>query len=107
MSKLIILNLNRKEIATGDSSKTLLQHIHQAGIDWMFACGGKGRCTTCRIIVVEGLANISPRSNQEKKFLDAGRLKDNERLTCQCFCHGSVVGLVPESSKLPHLSYTK
>ncbi len=106
MSKLIILNLNSKEIAIGDSSKTLLQHIHQAGIDWMFACGAKGRCTTCRIIVVEGAEYLSPHSNQEKKFLEARRLKDNERLTCQCFCHGSVVGLVPESSKLPHMRYT-
>lgn len=106
MSKLIILNLNNKEIVAEDFSLTLLQHIQQAGQDWMFACGGKGRCTTCRLHITAGMQYLSPLSIHEEKYKQQGRLTNSERLTCQCKLSGEVTGYVPNPCKLPHVKYS-
>jgi 2Fe-2S ferredoxin len=58
MSKLIIRNLANRSIPIIIPSKNLLKHIQDEYIDWMHACGGKGRCTTCRMQVLEGMENM-------------------------------------------------
>jgi 2Fe-2S ferredoxin len=105
MSKLIIQNLNNKEIVAEDFSLTLLQHIQQNGQDWMFACGGKGRCTTCRLHITEGMDKLSTLTIHEERYRQQARLKESERLTCQCKLHGEVKGYVPNPCKLPHIKY--
>ncbi|MDX5444241.1 MAG: (2Fe-2S)-binding protein [Hymenobacteraceae bacterium] len=105
MSNLIVQNLANCNINVPENV-TILKALQQTGIDWMHACGAKGRCTTCRIIVLEGMENISALSAAEVRFRDLGRLKLNERLTCQCTLTGDVCGRVPEQTKLPHMSYT-
>jgi 2Fe-2S ferredoxin len=106
MSKLIIRNLANKCILITMPNKSLLKHIQEEYIDWMHACGGKGRCTTCRIYVLDGMQNLSPLSAPELKFRNAGKLKDMERLTCQCYAHGNVIAEVPFPCQLPHMQYT-
>ena len=106
MSKLIIRNLANKSILL-TSNKSLLKHIQDDYIDWMHACGGKGRCTTCRIRVLEGMKNISPFSAAELKFKNQGRLQENERLTCQSYAYGDILAEIPADCQLPHMPYTK
>jgi 2Fe-2S ferredoxin len=106
MSKLIIRNLANTIVPVTIPGKSLLKHIQDAYIDWMHACGGKGRCTTCRMQVLEGMENISPLSAAELKFAGLGRLKNTERLTCQCYGHGDIVAEVPLACQLPHIKYT-
>ena len=60
MGKIIIENLNNKEISSTDNSKSVLDIIHENGIDWMLACGKNARCTSCKLIVVDGAENLSP-----------------------------------------------
>jgi 2Fe-2S ferredoxin len=85
---------------------TLLAALQAAGHDWMHACGAKGRCTTCRLQVSAGLANLSPLSDAELRYRAAGRLQGTERLTCQArLPAGEVTGRVPEATKLPHVQY--
>ena len=75
--------------------------------DWMHACGGKGRCTSCRATVLEGHDVLSGLTGAEKRFADAGRLSENERLTCQAVLEaGDVVISVPAACQLPHINYT-
>ena len=106
MPKLIVQNLGSRQIPV-EPGQTLLRAIQGQGIDWMHACGGKGRCTTCRIIVQQGLDNFDPLTAAEIRYRDKGRLRDNERLTCQCtLAHGNATGKVPEQTKLPHLIYS-
>jgi ferredoxin, 2Fe-2S len=62
MALIVIKNLEEKTIEVQDFSKTILQHVQGNGIDWMFACGGKGRCTTCKAIVLHGLENLEPKT---------------------------------------------
>ncbi|WP_236668977.1 2Fe-2S iron-sulfur cluster-binding protein [Hymenobacter rubidus] len=85
---------------------TLLAALQAAGIDWMHACGAKGRCTTCRLQVRTGFENLSVRTDAELRYQAAGRLLPTERLTCQArLLAGDVVGRVPEATQLPHVQY--
>jgi len=89
------------------AGQTVLQAILGAGIDWMYACGAKGRCTTCRLIITEGQACLTALSTAEQKFRNQGRLKENERLLCQCMLpSGEVSGYIPEQTKFPHVIYS-
>ncbi len=106
MPKLIIRNLANTTIAITTPAKTLLTHIQDAHIDWMQACGGKGRCTTCRMNVLQGMENISPLSVAEIKYRVDGRIKPTERLACQCYILGEVIAEVPFVCRLPHMKYT-
>ncbi|MBO2011762.1 2Fe-2S iron-sulfur cluster-binding protein [Hymenobacter negativus] len=84
----------------------LLAALQAAGHDWMHACGAKGRCTTCRLQVCTGLENLSPLTSAELRYRTAGRLRTDERLTCQAqLPTGDVLGRVPEATQLPHLRY--
>ncbi len=106
MANLIIRNLANKNIPITMSCKNLLEHIQDMYIDWMHACGGKGRCTTCRIHVLQGIENMSALSAAELKFTIQGRLKATERLTCQSYAYGEVVAEVPPACQLPHIKYS-
>lgn len=106
MPQITILNLSGLTIQTADSYRPILYQIHAAGQDWMHACGGKGRCTTCKCIVASGMENISPPSAPEQRYQAQGALKNDERLACQAIAHGDVEIVVPELSKLPHLTYS-
>ncbi len=106
MSKITIRNLNNKEVSSLNNSQTLLNIIQENGIDWMHACGGKGRCTTCKVRVLAGIDAFSEFTKFEAKLIQLKILGTNERLACQCSIHGNIIVEVPNENKLPHLSYS-
>lgn len=74
----------------------------------MHACGKKGRCTSCKIIVEEGMENLSPLTDREEFFRRLGSLKSNERLSCQAkLLSGQLSVKVAEENKLPHMQYSE
>lgn len=88
------------------AGRTLLAALQGAGYDWMHACGGKGRCTTCRLEVTSGLDHLTPPTDAELRYQAAGRLLPHERLTCQTrLPAGTVTARVPRATMLPHVSY--
>jgi len=105
MPKLKVQNLFEQEVFVMPGQKVLAA-IQETGLDWMHACGKKGRCTTCRIIVLEGIEAFGNLSPAEEKFRQLQRLKENERLTCQCTLTGDAVGRIPEGTKFPHMKYS-
>lgn len=108
MPRIVIQNLFNREIYSKVANRKVIELIHENGIDWMHACGKKGRCTTCKIILVEGEENLSPRTPAEENFANMGRLKSNERLSCQAqLCKGDLIVRVAEINKFPHLEYSK
>lgn len=107
MPKIIIQNLYNKEIFVENEDKTLLEIILENKLDWMHACGGKGKCTTCKIQVVAGLDHISPITSGELKFQNQKRLTDNERLSCQSYVHGDIVIRVADENKFLHIQYSE
>jgi ferredoxin, 2Fe-2S len=106
MAVIVIKNLAEKTLEVQDFSKTLLQHVQQNGLDWMHACGGKGRCTTCKAIIVQGAENTEPKTQAELRYEALGLLADHERLSCQVKITGNLTVLVPEEGKLPHMKYS-
>ena len=106
MVKIVIENLGQKELFVNDLTKPLLRHLHENGIDWMHACGGKGRCTTCKMIVVSGMDKLTPISPAEVRYRSQNMLSANERLACQTRLSGDISIQVPEDYKLPHVHYS-
>jgi len=54
-----------------------------AGIPHYHACGGNAKCSTCRVLVVEGIDRLTP-ANQKESFLKSlMHFPPNVRLACQ------------------------
>lgn len=68
---------------TADRGLTLLEMSQMKGIAHPSLCGGKGRCTTCRVAVTEGLEDLPPPSAAEARSLAAVNAAENVRLACQ------------------------
>ncbi|GAB4131115.1 MAG: hypothetical protein OHK0045_21300 [Raineya sp.] len=106
--QLCIKNLQGKTILISEK-KTILQSLAEHHVDWMQACGAKGRCTTCKMFVWQGQDSLSPLSKAETKFVQEGRLLPKERLACQAKPVASenemVIVSVPLQYKLPHIEY--
>ncbi|MEY3565969.1 MAG: hypothetical protein RJA23_2139, partial [Bacteroidota bacterium] len=45
MVRIRIQNLGNRSIETENTESKVIELIHENGIDWMHACGKKGRCT--------------------------------------------------------------
>ena len=104
MFKITIKNLLSKTIVWDGKATNLLMFLLDH-IDVMHACGGKGRCTTCKMRIVNSDEPLPADSPAEARFRSLGRLHADERLSCQIRPNAHLVLEVPESSKLPHLSY--
>ena len=106
MARIMIKNLSNKALEVTDLSKTLLEHFHQHNIDWMHSCGGKGRCTTCKVIIKAGSENFQKLTRAEQKYRQEGALGSQERLACQAKISGNIIIISPKEYHLPHLSYS-
>lgn len=106
MAIVTIENLGNKVIDLSACQSSLLHCLLESGLDWMHSCGGKGRCTTCKVQVQMGMEHITPVSPAEMRYRKQGALLETERLSCQVRIRGDVSIRVPEESKLPHLKYT-
>ena len=62
---------------------TILEASRFAGIPHASVCGGRGRCSTCRVRVVEGLRDLPPPSETERRVLARVSAAPDVRLACQ------------------------
>jgi adenylate cyclase len=69
---------------------TLLEISLKHGISHMHACGGHARCSTCRVMIHEGLENAQPRNAAEQRLASLKGLEPNVRLACQTRVVGPV-----------------
>lgn len=69
----------------------ILEASLRAGIPHTHACGGSGRCSTCRVLIVEGLEFCSPRNSAEDELANQLRLEPEIRLACQTQVAGGKV----------------
>jgi adenylate cyclase len=67
---------------------TILDCSLEAGIPHVSICGGKARCSTCRVFVLEGLEGCSPRNASEQAIATQLGLEDRIRLACQTQVRG-------------------
>jgi adenylate cyclase len=61
----------------------VLDASRRAGIPHAAICGGRGRCTTCRIRVLRGVATLPPPSASEQALLGRLLAGPSVRLACQ------------------------
>jgi uncharacterized 2Fe-2S/4Fe-4S cluster protein (DUF4445 family) len=65
-----------------DPGTTILRAAHAHGIDIDAVCGGRGRCTSCRVKFVAG--TIPPATLGDRVQLGDDLVRDGYRLACQC-----------------------
>ena len=63
-------------------SKIKYPHLHE--------CGGNGKCTTCRIRILEGLQNVSSKTHLEVGLAHSRKWDPSIRLACQSYVKGDV-----------------
>ncbi len=70
-----------------EGKRLVLALTEDLGIDQLHACGGKARCTTCRVEILEGEpAEMRP---AEEAAL-ASRQLTGVRLSCQVLCNNDM-----------------
>ena len=62
---------------------TVLEASRRAGLPHAAVCGGRGRCSTCRVRVGKGADTLPPPIDDERRVLDRVGARLNERLACQ------------------------
>lgn len=62
---------------------TLLEMSRTRGVPHASLCGGRGRCTTCRVVIEVGGEHLHPPSAAEAHSLRAVNAAPNTRLACQ------------------------
>src|SRR5919204_1766133 len=85
-TSLTILTDSRDPTATRTTSAppgtSVLKAAHAAGIDITATCGGRGRCTSCRVKFVAG--PIPPPTIADVVQLGDDLVREGYRLACQC-----------------------
>ncbi|MEO6408650.1 MAG: adenylate/guanylate cyclase domain-containing protein [Burkholderiaceae bacterium] len=72
------------------SGPTLLEVSRLNGIGHMSVCGGRGRCSTCRVRVLGDADGLSPVEETERRTLRSIRAPADVRLACQARVLGAV-----------------
>ncbi len=98
----LVASGNVKIIINDDSDRTLtvpigdklLNVLNDQKIFLPSACGGRGTCGECKVLVNEGGGDVLP---TEKIKLTRGQVRDNFRLSCQVPVKGDIkIGVPPE-----------
>ena len=72
----------------------MLETLRENGIPPASVCGGRARCTTCRILVTKGLGNLPEPSGLEAKALARIGATPGMRLACQ-ICPTADISVMP------------
>jgi adenylate cyclase len=73
-----------------NDGETILQAALRGGIVQAHLCGGRARCSTCRVIILEGLENCALRNAEEQAIADLLGFDPKVRLACQTVVRGDV-----------------
>lgn len=99
MPKVTWINLNKTiEVNKGTS---ILDAALDNNIELEHSCGGCCACTTCRVIVREGIQNLSTPEEDEEDLLEriiefTPEEKKKVRLGCQSKIHGDITLEIPK-----------
>jgi adenylate cyclase len=85
------INFKGEKVVPVEEGQTILQASLAAGIPHYHACGGKGQCTTCRVLVLEGQEQLTPPTSYERAIKNVKKFPDNVRLACQSRVSGDGV----------------
>ena len=88
------------------AGEVLLDRLLEEGVAVMHECGGKLACSTCQVVVREGMQHLSAMSEDELNLLDRATTRaPGTRLACQAVsAGGEIVVSLPESMLPPRLA---
>ncbi len=78
------------DVLSAPRGQTLLETIRTAGVAHASVCGGRGRCTTCRVRVGRGADKLLPPNGLEADALKRIGAAPNVRLACQTHLYEDV-----------------
>ena len=81
MSAISVTVLPDRRTVAVEPGTVLLRAAHAQGVDVTATCGGRGRCTSCRVKVVEGVA--PPGTINDELQLGDDLVREGYRLSCQ------------------------
>ena len=83
-----------------DAGEVLLDRLLEEGVAVVHECGGKLACSTCQVVVREGMEHLSAISEDELDMLErAAAAAPGKRLACQAVsAGGEVVVSLPENA---------
>jgi adenylate cyclase len=73
-----------------DSGETLLAAAIRGGVPHTHVCGGNARCSTCRVLIVDGLQFCETRNEKESAMASRLKFTPEIRLACQSRVNGDV-----------------
>jgi len=74
---------------TAAAGATILKAAHAGGVDITATCGGRGRCTSCRVKFLTGAP--PPPTIMDALQLGDDLVREGYRLSCQCVLHEPVI----------------
>ena len=80
---------DNREINITEEESILIASLRN-NISHLSACGGTGKCSTCRIEILDGLENCLPRGELEERLAQKLSFPSNIRLGCQTKLTGNI-----------------
>ncbi|KQU22504.1 2Fe-2S iron-sulfur cluster-binding protein [Peribacillus butanolivorans] len=71
-----------------EMGKKLVLALEDNDINILHRCGGKAKCTTCRVEILAG--DFFEVTHKEKKAFEEKGMEDHLRLSCQIFVNGDI-----------------
>ncbi|WP_340373595.1 2Fe-2S iron-sulfur cluster-binding protein [Peribacillus sp. FSL E2-0218] len=71
-----------------EMGKKLVLALEDNGVNILHRCGGKAKCTTCRVEILAG--DFAEVTNEEKKSFEEKGIEDQLRLSCQIYVNGDI-----------------
>ena len=87
MPKVRVLNLGNREFE-GRENQSIMEVLYRHGYEIDSACGGHGQCSSCKVMVLEGMENLYPPTFEEEEAIKEFGLDERERLSCQAKLNG-------------------
>ena len=107
MAKVTFLPDNKE--CNSPSNVTLLEVAKRNNIPHVAACGGEGNCTTCRLLILDGVENCSEETEKEKALIEQAHTTEGFRLACQTSINGDITArrLVLDSDDIKNMSFDR
>jgi ferredoxin len=86
MPKITVLGYGTFEVEKG---RKLVLSLEDNGVNILHQCGGKAKCTTCRVEIMAG-EFFGETTTEKNAFNKKGIFDDNLRLSCQVRVDGDV-----------------
>ncbi len=87
-NKIFLFKEQRQVDCLGNN--TILEATLEANINHTHACGGQGKCSTCRVSLMAGIENCKPRNEAEQRIATKLNFPAEIRLACQTRINGNI-----------------